>query len=413
MPSTQPSAALAITTAHGGTRQNTSATNATSAAARSRGAAIVSVPDGMIERGEQQPDDGRVHARERRLHACAAAQALPERRGAGNEQERRCEDRDECDRAAEPAVRRIAQRSAEECREREQRPRHGLREPVAGEERRIADPAGRDHGRLQQRQHHVPAAEHERARAEERIDDGQRIGAEHACRERQRDKQRREQREPQHARAVRYVQRQRLVGVARRLRQQDEAGGTGRDDHRNLRPCGRREQRDARGRGHQRDAARIRAQRARHAPDGLRDHRDRYDAKPVQRTGFDRCARCVNAEREQHHQQRGRHREAEPGGEHPGIAGAREADRHPDLAARGPRQELAQPDEIRIRALGEPAAPRDEFGAEVAEMRDRAAERREAEPQECDEHGPWMAGGGGGGRCVQDGARDGRSEPTR
>lgn len=46
MPSSQPSAALAITTAHGGTRQNTSVTNATSAAARSRGATIVSVHTG-------------------------------------------------------------------------------------------------------------------------------------------------------------------------------------------------------------------------------------------------------------------------------------------------------------------------------------------------------------------------------
>lgn len=45
-PIPQPSAALAITTAHGGTRQNTSATNATSAAARSRGATIVSVQTG-------------------------------------------------------------------------------------------------------------------------------------------------------------------------------------------------------------------------------------------------------------------------------------------------------------------------------------------------------------------------------
>lgn len=45
-PSPQPSAALASTTAHGGTRQNTSATNATSAAARSRGATIVSVQTG-------------------------------------------------------------------------------------------------------------------------------------------------------------------------------------------------------------------------------------------------------------------------------------------------------------------------------------------------------------------------------
>lgn len=46
MPSSQPSAALAITTAHGGTRQNTSATKAASAAARSRGATIVSVQTG-------------------------------------------------------------------------------------------------------------------------------------------------------------------------------------------------------------------------------------------------------------------------------------------------------------------------------------------------------------------------------
>ena len=70
----------------------------------------------------------------------------------------------------------------------------------------------------------MTAAEHERARAEERVDDGKRIGAQRTNRERQDDEERREQREPQHARARRHVQRQWIVRATRRLRQQHEAG---------------------------------------------------------------------------------------------------------------------------------------------------------------------------------------------
>ena len=42
----------------------------------------------------------------------------------------------------------------------------------------------------------------------------------------------------------------------------------------------------------------------------------------------------------------------------------------------------------RLRPIGQrsPAAALDAFGAEVAEMRDRTAERRAAEPQEGREH---------------------------
>ena len=64
--------------------------------------------------------------------------------------------------------------------------------------------------------------------------------------------------------------------------------------------------------------------------------------------------------------------------EHPGPA---RADRDPDLAAGGPGQELAERHEVGEGGVVEPAAPLDVLAPEVAEVRDRAAERRQPEPE--------------------------------
>ena len=62
-----------------------------------------------------------------------------------------------------------------------------------------------------------------------------------------------------------------------------------------------------------------------------------------------------------------------------------------DLARSRAGQELGERDEIGEGALGEPAAPRDEFAAEIADMGDRPAERGQAELEEGEED---LAGGG-------------------
>jgi hypothetical protein len=84
----------------------------------------------------------------------------------------------------------------------------------------------------------------------------------------------------------------------------------------------------------------------------------------------------------------GRHRdgrgqgEADPGRQRPAGAGPHEADQHPGLARRRARQHRAERDDRGEGALIEPLPALDEFAAEVADVRDRAAERRESETQE-------------------------------
>ncbi len=86
------------------------------------------------------------------------------------------------------------------------------------------------------------------------------------------------------------------------------------------------------------------------------------------------------------HRHRRRHGEAQPRREGAGQAGAEQAQRDADLAAGRPRQKLAERDDIDIAALVEPFAARDELGAEISEMRHRAAEARHAQPQEGQQH---------------------------
>src|SRR5205823_3970111 len=82
-----------------------------------------------------------------------------------DEQERRQEDRDERPRGTRDAGRRRAACGAEVGGEGEERTRHGLRGAVAGDALRARHTAGPNHLGLEQRQHHVAAAEHERAHA--------------------------------------------------------------------------------------------------------------------------------------------------------------------------------------------------------------------------------------------------------
>lgn len=91
------------------------------------------------------------------------------------------------------------------------------------------------------------------------------------------------------------------------------------------------------------------------------------------------------AEREEDERRRRGQRERAPRGERAEPAGAQEPQGEADLAARGARQELAERDKVGEGRIVEPAALDDEGGSEIAEMRDGAAERGEAEPQESGE----------------------------
>ena len=57
------------------------------------------------------------------------------------------------------------------------------------------------------------------------------------------------------------------------------------------------------------------------------------------------------------------------------------SDRDPELARRRPWQEVRDGDELGELLLVEPPAPADVFVSEVADVRDGAAERGQAEPQ--------------------------------
>ena len=65
---------------------------------------------------------------------------------------------------------------------------------------------------------------------------------------------------------------------------------------------------------------------------------------------------------------------------------AQDAEREADLAGGRAGQELAQRDDVGVAAFVQPFPALDEFGPEVAEMRDRPAERCEAQFEEGGEN---------------------------
>src|SRR5262249_30839635 len=156
-------------------------------------------PYRLVKRGQQQPHHRGIDAAQRGLRQRPPPQLSPERQRANDKEKRRQEDRDETDRRPDPAVRLGLHHRAEIGGEGEQRSRHGLRRAVAGEKRVVADPARRNDRRLQQRQHHMSAAEHQRTRAIERIEVLERLRGNRRCQQRQADEQREERRQQQRA----------------------------------------------------------------------------------------------------------------------------------------------------------------------------------------------------------------------
>src|SRR6516225_6795577 len=106
----------------------------------------------------------------------------------------------------------------------------------------------------------------------------------------------------------------------------------------------------------------------------------------MQQSGSDRPGQRAGAVGEEHHQDRRRQGEASPSSQRPAIAGADQPDGESGLAGRWARQELAQRDQIDEGLLAQPTAANDKLLAEIADMRDRTAERTDAELEEGPEH---------------------------
>ena len=120
---------------------------------------------------------------------------------------------------------------------------------------------------------------------------------------------------------------------------------------------------------------------ARHAQDRLSDDGDRDELEPVEQPLPRRPAERVLGGGEERQGDRGGQREPGPGRDPAENPGPPEPDRKDDLAARRPGQELAEGDEVGVGPLVEPPALDHEGVAEIAEMRHRPAEARQAQPK--------------------------------
>ena len=223
-------------------------------------------------------------------------------------------------------------------------------------------------------------AEHERPGSDHRVDEGDRVGVRHVPESRQADQQRGERCQARDTDGAASTEPQ---GEPRHARASAEGGDP---DNGPDRKCGRlsgkpaepeREERPDGGKG---EPWEIRGERRSHRQHGEQHNGDGDQLEPVHPTGARDVGRA-HREREHGHRDRGRQREAEPGGERAETTCAVRSDRDPELARRRPRQEVRDGDELGELLLVEPPAAADVLVAEVADVRDGAAERGHAEPQ--------------------------------
>lgn len=233
----------------------------------------------------------------------------------------------------------------------------------------------------------MAAAKDQRARPIEDVDDGERCEWDFVGRDREADEQEEEGAQRKECRPApdRYVQ----VATRPHLRpdeRQADRGAGGNDSH--LRPGRLHHKEDDRGRNGEACPLPIGAEGLRHAQHRLSDDRHRGELEAREPAGIEGTAKEEDAiTRRDHGDGRGS-REAEPGGERASVAGPHQAEAHADLAAGGPRQKLAQRDEIGIGGVVQPAAAHDEGLAEIAEMGDRPAEGGQAQAQEYEKGRP-------------------------
>jgi hypothetical protein len=172
-------------------------------------------------------------------------------------------------------------------------------------------------------------------------------------------------------------------GIARRKQRADEAT---QHDCADLSRGGRRGKRQHRGGDRECRARPIGRECARHAPHRERYHGNRDDLQSVEPRRAGNAAECAHAVAHEN-EGRGRRRgESEPRAQRAGNTGAQQTQRDSRLAARRTRQKLTQRDDIGVRRFVDPAPPRHELGAEIAQMRHRPAKGGAAELQESAQH---------------------------
>ena len=123
-----------------------------------------------------------------------------------------------------------------------------------------------------------------------------------------------------------------------------------------------------------------------HSPHGLRDNRHRDDLEPVQPGRIGEVSECRHAISEEDHRYGGWPGNAEPCGEGSEQAGSQNTDADADLTARRSREKLAERNDVGVGQLVQPASPLDKLGPEIAEMRDRAAERSQSQAKKDAQH---------------------------
>ena len=123
-------------------------------------------------------------------------------------------------------------------------------------------------------------------------------------------------------------------------------------------------------------------ERARHAPDSLRDDGDRDQFEAMKQTRSDGSTERVGTVGKQDQHDRRRQGEAGPCRQRAGIARPYQTDRKTGLARSRTRQELAERNEIDEGLLVEPSPADDEFLAEIADVRNRSAKGADAELEE-------------------------------
>ena len=169
-----------------------------------------------------------------------------------------------------------------------------------------------------------------------------------------------------------------------RIGQQGEADQRTRSDDRHLDGRGSDGQR-GNGRGHDHDRARhVGRERPPHHEHCLGDDRDRRQLEPAHpaRVG-EVCG--FGQERKPDEDDRRREGEPQPAEDAAEPTGPERADRDPELAAGRTGEGLAEREEVGEARLVEPSAALDVLAAEVGDVGDRPAERRQAEAERCAE----------------------------
>ena len=232
----------------------------------------------------------------------------------------------------------------------------------------------------------MAAAKHERSGPVERIEQFYRLQA--GCRgsERQRDQQHEEDRQHEGARRATHRERQGGMLSLRRSFQQHHPDQPSQRNGADLAPCARHRQHQDCSRHGDAGALAIGRERAHHAEHGLRHDGDGGDLEPVQ-PGRPACAsQGAHAIREENHRERGRQRKTGPGGKSAEVAGAGQANGDADLTRGRAGQKLTERHEIGIGAIVQPTPAHDELVAEIPEMGDWTAERRQPESQKSQQH---------------------------